>query len=264
MTSIQTRSELIELSVADHIATVAFNRPEVLNAVNMPVFSRLIEVFDDIADNPDVWCVILRGNGRAFCVGADQKERPGMTLDEIRRRRRISPQAFSAMRNCPRPVIAEVHGYALGGGLEMALGCDIIVAARDTVMGLIETKRGSIPAGGGTQLLPRLIGPARAKELIFTGRTFTAAQALEWGMVSYALEPEDLRAKVDDLAREITSAAPVSNMQAKRAINLSMDLDVANGIQAEAALYERILTTSDRTEALAAYREKRPPQFRGE
>lgn len=264
MTQIEKQAELVELTVAEHVATVSFNRPEVLNAVNTETFGRLIDVFDAIADDPEVWCVVLRGSGRAFCVGADQKERPGMSLDAIRRRRRISPQAFSAMRNCPHPVIAQVHGYALGGGLEMALGCDIIVTARDTVMGLIETKRASIPAGGGTQLLPRLIGPARAKELIFTGRTFTGAEALEWGLVSYAVEPDQLEAKVGDLAREITAVAPISNVQAKRAINMSMDLDVANGLQAEAALYERILTTSDRTEALAAYRDKRPPQFRGE
>ncbi|WP_249019452.1 enoyl-CoA hydratase/isomerase family protein [Conexibacter sp. S30A1] len=260
----RTESELVLFSVADHIATIAFNRPEVLNAVSTPVFGRLIEVFDQISDDPDVWCVILRGNGRAFCVGADQKERPGMSLDDVRRRRRISPQAFSAMRNCPRPVIAQVHGFALGGGLEMALGCDIVVAANDTVMGLIETRRGSIPAGGGTQLMPRLIGPAKAKELIFTGRKFTAAEAADWGLITYAVEPDALEAKVNALAQEIVASAPISNVQAKRAINASMDMDVANGIQLEAALYERILTTWDRTEALTAYKEKRAPQFRGE
>lgn len=264
MTETQTETELVELSIADHIATVSFNRPNVLNAVSTPVFGRLIDIFDQITDDPDVWCVILRGNGRAFCVGADQKERPGMSLDEIRRRRRISPQAFSAMRNCSRPVIAQVHGYALGGGLEMALGCDIIIAASDTVMGLIETRRGSIPAGGGTQLLPRLVGPARAKELIFTGRKFTAAEAVDWGLITHAVPPDELEGKVTALAREIVDSAPISNMQAKRAINASMDLDVANGIQLEAALYERILTTWDRTEALSAYKEKRSPQFRGE
>lgn len=255
--------ELVSFQVSGHIARVAFNRPEVLNAVSTPVFHRLIEVFDEINDSTEVRCVVLRGHGRAFCVGADQKERPGMTLDDIRRRRRISPQAFSAMRNCLHPVIAEVHGYALGGGLEMALGCDMIVAASGTTMGLIETLRGSIPAGGGTQLLPRLIGPARAKELIFTGRKFSAEEALEWGLVNYVVEPSELESRVQTLAEEIVAAAPISNVQAKRAINMSLDIDVANGIQVEAALYERILTTSDRTEALEAYREGRPADFKG-
>lgn len=256
--------DLVEYAVTDHIATVAFNRPEVLNAVSTPVFLRMIEIFDQINDDPNVWCVILKGNGRAFCVGADQKERPGMTLDEVRRRRRISPMAFSAMRTCIHPVIAQVHGYALGGGLEMALGCDIIVAAEGTVMGLIETTRGSIPAGGGTQLLPRLVGPLRAKELIFTGRKFKAEDAFAWGMVNYVVPAAALEAKVMELAGEIVSAAPISNVQAKRAINMSLDLDVMNGIQLEAALYERILTTTDRVEALRAYKERRPPVFRGE
>jgi enoyl-CoA hydratase/carnithine racemase len=256
--------DLLEFSVSDHIATVAFNRPDVLNAVSTPVFRRMIEVFDEINDRPDVWCVILKGNGRAFCVGADQKERPGMTLDEVRRRRRISPQAFSAMRGCLHPVIAQVHGYALGGGLEMALGCDLIVAAEGTIMGLIETARGSIPAGGGTQLLPRLIGSLRAKELIFTARKFRAEDALGWGLVNYVVPEAELGEKVMSLAREITAAAPISNVQAKKAINASLDLDVTNGIQVEAALYERILTSSDRLEALEAYRERRPPVFKGE
>lgn len=262
--SIEVEAELIEYTVRDHIAMVAFNRPQVLNAVSTPVFLRLVDIFEEINDSPDVWLVILKGNGRAFCVGADQKERPGMTLDEIRRRRRISPHAFSAMRNCLHPVIAQVHGYALGGGFEMALGCDIIVAAEGTVMGLIETTRGSIPAGGGTQLLPRLVGPARAKELIFTGRKFKAEEALGWGLVNYVVPLSELEQKVMELAHEITAAAPISNVQAKRAINMSMDLDVANGIQVEAALYERILTSSDRVEALDAYKERRPAQFRGE
>lgn len=253
----------IDVSIEQHIATVAFNRPEVLNACNTELLEELITCFDSLTDRTDVWCAILKGNGRAFCVGADQKERPGMTLDAIRRRRRIAPAAFGAMRRFPHPVIAQVHGYALGGGLEMALMCDLIVLAEGTVLGLIETVRASIPAGGGTQLLPRLIGPARAKELIFTGRKFGAAEALAWGMVNYVVPADELEARTLDLAREITAAAPISCTQAKRAIDGGLDMDFASGVQLEAALYERVLTTSDREEALLAYREKRSPVFTG-
>jgi enoyl-CoA hydratase/carnithine racemase len=256
--------DTIQFTVADYVATVSFNRPERLNAVTTPMFDRLLDVFDQINDSSDVRCVVLRGNGRAFCSGADQKERPGMTLDDIRRRRRISPQAFAAMRNCIHPVIAQVHGYALGGGMELAMGCDFIVAAQDTVMGLVESARGSIPAGGGTQLLPRLVGAARAKELIFTARKFTAGEALAWGLVNYALPADQVEAKVAEIVAEIVAAAPISNVQAKRAINMSLDIDVVNGIQVEAALYERTLTTADRVEAITAAREKRSPVFRGE
>jgi enoyl-CoA hydratase/carnithine racemase len=259
-----SEQDLLEFTVEGHIATVAFNRPGVLNAVSTPVFRRLIDVFDEINESGAIWCVILKGNGRAFCVGADHKERPGMTHDEVRRRRWISPQAFSAMRRCLRPVIAQVHGYALGSGLEMALGCDFIVAAAGTVMGLVETTRGSIPAGGGTQLLPRLIGVARAKELIFTGRKFTAEDALAWGMVNYVVPEAELAATVMKLATEIAAAAPISNVQAKKAVNASLDLDLANGMAVEAALYERVLTSHDRAEFLQASREHRRPVFKGE
>ncbi len=253
----------ILLEVADHIATVTFNRPEALNASTTPMFRRLIQVFDEINDDPDVWCVVVRGAGRAFAVGADQKERATMSLQDLRNRRRISPQAFSAMRNCIRPVIGQVHGYALGGGLELALGCDIVIAAEGTVMGLIESQLASIPAGGGTQILPRLVGVPRAKELIFTGRKFTAEEALGWGMISDVVPLDELEDKAMGLAREIAAAAPISNVQAKRAINMSMDVGVANGFDFEAALYERVLSTSDRDEGAAARREKRAPRFTG-
>lgn len=260
----QTGDDLVTLDVDAHIGIVTFNRPHALNASTTPLFQRLIRVFDEINDDPEIWCVVLRGAGRAFSVGADQKERATMSLSDLRNRRRISPQAFSAMRNCVRPVIGQIHGYALGGGMELALGCDIVIAAEGTVMGLIESRLASIPAGGGTQILPRLIGVPRAKELIFTGRKFTAGEALGWGMISYVVPADELEDKVMDLAREIASAAPVSNVQAKRAINMSMDLGVATGFEVEAALYERVLSTTDRAEGAAAHREKRTPHFTGE
>lgn len=255
---------LIAVEVRDHIATVAFDRPHVLNAVSTPLLERLVDVFAEIDDRPDVRCVVLKGNGRAFCVGADQKERTGMSDADVRRRRRLAPRAFSAMRECLRPVIAQVHGYALGSGLEMAVGCDIAVAAEGTVFGLIETVLGTIPGGGATQLLPRLIGWPRAKELIFTGRKFSAEDALGWGLVSYVVPADELEAKVMSLAREIAAAAPIAVAQAKRAINMSRDMDLLTGMHIEAALYDRTIGTKDRTEALRAYAEKRPPTFRGE
>ncbi len=257
-------NELITWDVDGKVATVSLNRPEFLNAVNTPMLRRLFDVFTEIEESEDVWCVILKGNGRAFCAGADQKERATMSEDDIRYRRRVGPQSFAAMRNCRRPVIAQVHGYAFGGGLELALGCDLVVAAEGTVLGLLETVRGTIPAGGGTQILPRLVGLQRAKELIFTSRKFSAEQALEWGMLNYVVPVDELDEKVRGLAEEIAAAAPVSVMQAKKAINASADLDLASGLQLETALYERAMNTHDRIEGAAAYREKRKPQFTGE
>lgn len=258
-----TSFEHIVFEVEDHLATVTFNRPEVLNAVTTPMLERLVEVFERIDDDPAVWCVVLKGNGRAFCVGADMKERQAMSADDVRRRRRIAPRAFGAMRHCQHPVIGQVHGYALGGGLELALGCDIVVAAEGSVLGLVETRVGAIPAGGGTQLLPRLVGVPRAKELIFTGRRFTATEALGWGMINRVVPPEDLEGAIAGLAEEILQSAPIANVQAKRAINMSLDLDLRSGIEAEAALYERTLTSADRAEAVRAFADKRPPSFTG-
>ena len=245
------------------VATVWLNRPEVLNACNMDVFHGLIDAFDTVNDLDDIRVVVLRGRGRAFSVGADITERKQMDLEAIRRRRRIAPFAFGAMRNCIRPVIAAVHGYALGGGLELALGCDIVLAAEDTDMGLIETTRGSIPGGGGTQLLPRLVGVNRAKELIFTGRTFTAQEAAQWGMINGSYPPDELDSRLKTLLDEICAAAPVSVTQTKQAIDMGLDLDLANGFKVEAALYERTMTSSDRLAGMNSIRRDEPSRFNG-
>lgn len=253
----------VTLDTADRVAIVQLNRPDKLNAMNTAMMRQLIDVFDDINGMSDLRCVVVRGSGRAFCVGADRHERATMSAESVRERRRVAPQAFGAMRRCVLPVVAEVHGYALGGGFELALGSDIVVAAEDTEMGLVETSRGTMPAGGGTQLLPRLVGLARAKELIFTARTFTAREAASWGMISRAVAPDELRNATDDLARTIASVAPISNIQAKRALNASTDMGLDNGIAFEAALYERVLGTKDMAEGLAALQEKRSPNFTG-
>jgi enoyl-CoA hydratase/carnithine racemase len=252
-----------QVRLDDGIARLAFDRPEVLNAVNMEILLNIGPLFEELSGDSRVRCVILSGNGRAFSVGADHKERPDMSLDEVRHRRRIAPGAFAAMRDCVHPVIAQVHGWALGSGFELALGCDIVVMAETTVLGLIETTRASIPAGGGTQLLPRIVGLHRAKELILTGRRFTAAEAADWGIANYVVPDEELEERVTSLAREITATAPISCQQAKRAMNATLTMDLPSGIAYEAALYERILVSADRAEALAAYQEKRTGVFKG-
>lgn len=167
------------------------------------------------------------------------------------------------MRRFSRPVVAQVHGYAIGSGLELALGCDFIFAAADTAMGLPETAKASIPAGGGTQILPRLIGPARAKELIFTSRRFTAERAERWGLVNRVTPAEALAAAVRDLTDELVAVSPTALATAKRAIDLGLTTDLESGLQVEAALYERVLTSEDRREAAAAAAEKRNPDTWG-
>jgi len=253
----------VELLVEGHVAWMTLNRPDAMNACTTPLLERITALFDELEERADVRCVVLRGRGRAFCVGADIAERQGMSLDAQRRRRRIAPAAFGAMRRYSRPVIAQVHGYAIGSGLELAMGCDLIVAAAGTVMCLPETAKASIPAGGGTQTLPRLVGAARAKELIFTSRRFTAEEAERWGMVNHVVPAEGLDAQVAALCAEIVAVSPVSCMQAKRAIDRGLSMTVEDGLQLEAELYERVLTSEDRLEAFRAAAEKRQPAYVG-
>lgn len=255
--------DLVRVSVAGGVATVTLNRPESLNALSNGLLEAIVGAFAALDDDNDVRCVVLRGAGRAFCVGADIKERGTMSLDDVRARRRLAPLAFGAMRRYARPVVAEVHGYAIGSGLELALGCDFIFAAAGTAMGLPETAKASIPAGGGTQILPRLIGPARAKELIFTSRRFIAEDAERWGLVNRVVPADRLGAAVAELAAELAAVSPTALATAKRAIDLGLTTDLESGLQVEAALYERVLTSEDRREAVAAAAEKRSPRYVG-
>jgi enoyl-CoA hydratase len=160
-------------------------------------------------------------------------------------------------------VISQVHGFAFGSGFEFAVGCDLVVMAETLQLGLIEVQKGMIPAGGGTQLVPRLVGPLRAKELILTGRRFRAADARDWGLANYVVSESELESTVLGLAEEICQAAPIAVRQAKKAVDAALELDFRRGVEHEAALYERVLQTEDRFEAMRAYRDKVPPNFQG-
>jgi enoyl-CoA hydratase/carnithine racemase len=256
-------ADLLQVNVAGGVASVALNRPDSLNALSNGLLQAIVRTFADLEDDNAVRCVVLSGAGRAFCVGADIKERGTMSLDDVRARRRLAPLAFGAMRRFSRPVVAQVHGYAIGSGLELALGCDFIYAAAGTAMGLPETAKASIPAGGGTQILPRLVGVARAKELIFTSRRFTAEDAERWGMVNRVTPADQLGAAVQALTAELVAVSPTALATAKRAIDLGLATDLESGLQVEAALYERVLTSEDRREAAAAAAEKRSPRYGG-
>ena len=253
----------IQVEVDGGIATVSLDRPESLNALSNGLLEAIVATFARLDEDPEVRCAVLRGAGRAFCVGADIKERGTMSQDAVRARRRLAPLAFGAMRRFSRPVVAQVHGYAIGSGLELAVGCDFIYAAAGTVMGLPETAKASIPAGGGTQVLPRLIGPARAKELIFTSRRFAAEDAERWGLVNRVVAADRLGEAVAALTAELVAVSPTALQTAKRAIDLGLTTDLESGLQVEAALYERVLTSEDRREAAAAAAEKRSPRYAG-
>lgn len=248
------------------VAIITLNRPGELNAFNYEALVRLGGIVEEIRQNPQrIRAVIVTGTGRAFSAGADLKERRTLNEQQVRRNVRAIRDVFTAVEELPQPTIAAVNGYAFGGGFELTLACDFRFAVRDARMGLTEVSLGIIPGAGGTQRLPRLIGPARAKELILTARKITAEEALQYGLLSgMADDAEQLRRMALELANEIAANAPLAVYQAKYAINRGSSVDLHSGLEVEAQAYEMIIPTKDRAEALAAFADKRKPVFRGE
>jgi enoyl-CoA hydratase/carnithine racemase len=247
-----------------HLATIVLNRPEVLNAIDNTLAVELTGVCESLAHDDSVWCVILRGAGeRAFCAGADLKARRDFTPDDWAHQRGLLRKLFASMRGVPQPMIAAVHGYALGGGTEFAMLADFIVASEDAVFGLTEVSLGIIPGGGGTQNLPRMIGRNRAKELIFTARRIPAAEALQLGLVNHVVPRAELLAQAEVLAREIMKNSPFAVRQAKSAIDRGSDQEFEDGLEREHESYMRAIASDDRREGILAFNEKRPPRFSG-
>jgi enoyl-CoA hydratase/carnithine racemase len=210
-------------------------------------------------------CVVITGAGdKAFCAGADLKERASMSAADVHAFHGGLRGALRAIEAAPQPFVAALNGAALGGGLELALACDLRVAADTAQLGLPEVSLGIIPGGGGTQRLPRLVGVARAKDLVLTARRITAAEALAMGLVSRVAPPAALLKAALEVAAQIARNAPVSLRQAKRAIDDGLHLPLEEALDLENRLYQDCLGTKDRVEALRAFAEKRPPVFTGE
>jgi enoyl-CoA hydratase/carnithine racemase len=241
------------------IALVTLNRPGVLNALDTHLLAELGATFRSL----DSRVVVLTGAGRAFCAGADLEERHGMNEAAWRDHHRVLERAFEAVREQPAPTIAAVEGYALAGGLELALSCDLLVAAADAQLGLPEVTRGIIPGGGGTQLLPRLVGTSRAKELIFTGRRIDAPTAERYGLVTRVVEAGRAREQALELAHEIARNAPLAVRAAKRAIDGGARAPLESGLRIELDAYWTCIATSDREEGIRAFSEGREPRFEG-
>jgi len=255
---------LVQLTIQDRIATVTLNRPEAANAMSLALLKEYVDVLDQLAHDRSIRVVLLTGAGeKVFCAGADLKER--QTMDEVTTKKTIAliGEAITKTEQLPQPVIAMINGMALGGGLELALACDIRVAATTAKLGLTETSLGIIPRAGGTQRLSRLIGAGRAKELIYTARKITAEEAEKLGIVEHIYIQELLVSETEKLAAEIAENAPLALIQAKRAIQQGMQTDLKTGIEIERLAYERLLHTEDRLEGLAAFKEKRAPQYKG-
>jgi enoyl-CoA hydratase/carnithine racemase len=248
----------------DGIAVLTLNRPEVMNSFNFALLNSLKEQVDALKFNTNVRVVIITGADRkAFCAGADLKERT--TFDELQVKEFIFTirNLFTSIEHLNKPVIAAINGVALGGGTELALACDIRIAAMNASMGLTETRLAIIPGAGGTQRLPRLIGRGKAKELIFTGRRVDAREALQIGLVNQIYDPESLLTECQKMAAMICETGPIAIEQAKYAINYGLETDLHTGLGIESNAYWVTIPTEDRLEGLAAFQEKRKPVYKG-
>jgi enoyl-CoA hydratase/carnithine racemase len=242
------------------IAEVVLDRPEAMNALDTATLRVLGQQFIALAADPRVLSVVLSSaSDRAFCAGADLKERAAMSDAEIMAQRPVFRAAFSALLALPQPVIAAVHGFALGGGCELALSCDVIVADSTAVFGLPETTVGLVPGCGGTQLAARRIGPGRAAELIFTGRKIDAAFADAIGLVDLLFMTGHARGHALELARQIAANSPVAVRAAKQAIRNGAGLSLAAALDVEDAAWRTAAVSGDRREGIAAFAEKRKP-----
>lgn len=248
----------------EHTTLVSLNRPEVLNAMNTQMGIDLLDVFDGFCANPKAQrCIVVTGAGRAFCAGGDLKQRNGMTDDQWQDQHLIFERAIRAIIDCPVPVIAAVNGPAFAGGMEMALCCDFIYAAEGARFALTEVTLGIMPGAGGTQNLPRAVGARRAKEILLTGKPFTAQDAYDWGMVNRLCKPESLMDDVLDTAATIAGNAPISTRQVKQSVNMGAGMDLRSAMMFEIEAYNRMVPTDDRREGILAFNEKRKPVYKG-
>jgi len=255
----------VTLDIDGPVAVLKMDHQEVMNAVSMDMLGGLTEALDVIDEKgADVRCIVLTGAGeRAFCAGGDLKERNGMTDDAWQDQHLLFERMIRAFIGCPVPVIGAINGAAYAGGCELALCCDFIYAAETARFALTEVTLGIMPGAGGTQNLPRAVGERRAKEIILTGRPFTAAEAYEWGMINRLCAPGRVVEEALETGRRIADNAPISVRQAKHAIHFGVQMDLASGMMLEIEAYNRMVPTEDRREGVAAFNEKRKPRFKG-
>ncbi len=244
---------------------LTLNRPDKLNALNREMFESLAEAMDIIETDKSCRAVILTAQGdKAFCVGADLKERQGMNEKDVLTRFEWVHQLFTRLENLRTPVIAAVGGLALGGGTELTLACDIRIASTAAVFGFPEVELAIIPGAGGTQRLPRLIGVAKALELILLARRLTAKEALHFGLVSTVVAPDQLLAEAISIAKRLVNFGPLGLAQAKKAIRQGIEKPMEQALRFETEAYKVCLYSKDRLEGLKAFSEKRRPNYIGE
>ncbi|MBI2246459.1 MAG: enoyl-CoA hydratase/isomerase family protein [Armatimonadetes bacterium] len=253
--------ENVLVTVEDRVAVVTLNRPQVLNALNQATMDELVDALEGFERDEGVRCVILTGAGRAFAAGADINEFKGATSVQMLSQYRF--QQWERIRRISKPIIAAVNGFCLGGGCELSMLCDIILAAEGARFGQPEINLGLMPGAGGTQRLPRAVGKHRAMELVLTGRQISAQQAYEWGLVNRVVPAEMLMDEAKKLAGEIAEKAPVAVRLAKEAILKSLDTPLETGLDHERKLFYLLFNTQDKDEGIEAFLNKRKAKFTG-
>lgn len=243
------------------VATITLNRPKARNALSVALLDQLIAAVAAADADPQVRCIILTGGPKVFAAGADIKGMLDATPVQIMEQRMV--ERWAQIGLCRTPVIAAVSGYALGGGCELAMLCDIIVAAEDAQFGLPEINLGVIPGAGGTQRLTRAIGPYRAMELILTGAPISAREAQAYGLVNRICPPEEVLAEATRLARQIAEKAPVALRMAKEAVRAAAETTLREGLEIERRNFYMLFDTQDQKEGMRAFVEKRKAQFTG-
>jgi enoyl-CoA hydratase/carnithine racemase len=253
---------LVRVEVAGRVATVTLDRPEALNAISTELALELAAAVEPLGVDPGVGAVVLTGAGeRAFCVGADLKQRAGFDDQGWFVQREAFRRGFAAVRRCPLPTVAAVAGFALGGGTELAISCDLVVAAGDATFGLPEVRLGLVPAGGGTQLLARRVGRSAARDLVLTGRRVTAAEALALGLADRVVPAAEVLGAATTLAAEMAANAPTAVRMAKWALEVGADLPLEAAMEVEDQAWRRAVLSDDRREGIAAWVEKREPRW---
>jgi enoyl-CoA hydratase/carnithine racemase len=255
--------ELVRLEIEDGVGTIRLDRPPI-NALNIQVQEELRAAAARATDDGSVHAVIVYGGEKVFAAGADIKEMAGMTHAAMAARAGALTSAFDAVARIPKPVVAAVTGYALGGGCELALACDWRVVADDARLGQPEIKLGIIPGAGGTQRLARLVGPAKAKDIVMSGRFVDAAEALAIGLADKVVPAADVYAAARETARQYVNGPVLALRAAKLAVDGGLGMDLASGLVWESQLFAALFATNDRTEGMAAFLGKREPEFKGD
>lgn len=250
--------------VEKYTGIITLQRPQAANALSESLLNELNQLLDEIQQNDTIRCVIVTGAGtKAFCAGADLKERKGMSDDQVIHAVKQIGETINRIEKLQVPVIAAINGVALGGGLELALACDIRIAVNNTKLGLTETSLAIIPGAGGTQRLPRTIGVGHAKRLIYSAVPVNTEEALRLHLIERSVSQEELLDEAVQLAKRIVSNGPLAVQLAKSVINNGLDTTLENGLEIEHLSYQKVIPTHDRREGLQAFAEKRKPDYQG-